>query len=273
MNLSNDPREFIDETERRKLLDAALSYSDLCREVISSTVAGGVEVNFKPDHSLVTNADLAVERAFRERVEKELPGMGILGEEFGRVHPESPYQWVIDPVDGTAEFAHGVPFWGSIIGLFYHGVPVVGVIDHADLNVRLHAAHGLGAFKNGERISLEDAEPVGTPRIGLPSRIAFMKTSDEGHVFDALASAYPDFRVLRTCLTHAYAATGQLDAALEWNVNLWDLAATCVIVEEAGGGYVCVREREHPATGMLYCAVFGRPSLVDRIVALLAAHV
>jgi fructose-1,6-bisphosphatase/inositol monophosphatase family enzyme len=273
ISMSDDPRELIDEAQRRKLLDAALSFSDLCRDVVSSTVAGGVEVSSKPDHSLVTNADLAAERAFRERVEQEFPGMGILGEEFGRARPESPYQWVIDPVDGTADFARGLPTWGSIIGLFYHGAPIVGVIDHPDLNLRLHAAHGLGAFKNGERISLEDFESAGTPRIGLPSRSNFMKTSDEGGVFDALASAYPDFRVLRTCLTHAYAATGQLDAALEWEVKFWDLAATRVIVEEAGGKYICVREREHPATGMLYCAVFGRPALVDRIVALLAAHV
>ena len=80
MSLSNDPREFIDAAERRKLLDAALSLSDLCRDVVASTVAGGVEVNSKPDHSLVTNADLAAERAeaagfHRERVDRELAAM------------------------------------------------------------------------------------------------------------------------------------------------------------------------------------------------------
>ncbi len=274
--MTDDPRALLEPSKLQALLDAALSYSDLCREVIGETMAGGIDVNTKPDQSLVTNADLAAERAFRVRLDETHPDMGVLGEEFGHTRPESDWQWVIDPVDGTSDFAHGLPIWGSIIGLFCRGQPVVGVIDHPALELRLHAAFGIGAYRNGERVSLEDFEPgrdLSTARIGMPSRCNFMNRSADGAAFDALAIAQPDFRVFRSCLTHAYAATGQLDAALEWDVNLWDIAATQIIIEEAGGRYACVRERAHPGTGMLYCAVFGRPAPVERITALLAKQV
>lgn len=271
-----DPRARIDWAERRRLLDAALRYADRCREVVSQTVRHGVEIDAKPDLSLVTNADLAAERAFRERVAADYPDMGIIGEEFGASRPQAAYQWVIDPVDGTADFARGLPTWGSIIGLFFEGAPIVGVIDHPGLDLRVHAAHGLGAYCNNERMNLEETASTGgalSGSIGLPSRSSFTRCSNDGRIFDALARAHPDFRVLRTCLSHTYAATGQLDAAVEWDANLWDLAATRVIVEEAGGRYVCVRERMQPETGMLYCAVFGRPALADRIAAMVAAHI
>ncbi len=271
-----DPRRRLHAAELRTFLDAALRYADRCRDVISKTRHKGVEVDAKPDLSLVTSADLAAERAFREAVEAEFPEMGVVGEEFGASKPKAPYKWIIDPVDGTADFARGLPTWGSIIGLFFEDSPIVGVIDHPDLGFRLHAAHGLGAYCNGERVDLEKTgsnENALSGRIGLPSRSSFTRCSKDGHVFDALARAHPDFRVLRTCLTHAYAATGQLDAALEWDANVWDLAATRVIVEEAGGSYRCVRERAHETAGVLYCAVFGRTALVDRMAAMLAAHI
>ncbi len=272
----DDPRRQLDAAELRTFLDAALRYADRCRDVISNTRNKGVEIDAKPDLSLVTSADLAAERAFREAVDAEFPQMGIVGEEFGATKPQAPFTWIIDPVDGTADFARGLPTWGSIIGLFFQGSPIVGVIDHPDLGLRVHAAHGLGAYCNGERVFLQNGKTNKSAlsgRVGLPSRSSFTRCGKDGHVFDVLARAHPDFRVLRTCLTHAYAATGQLDAALEWDANVWDLAATRVIVEEAGGSYRCVRERAHETAGVLYCAVFGRTALVDRIATMLAAHI
>ena len=272
---AGDPRRRVDAAQLQSLLRAALEYADGCREVISRIRRKGVEADAKPDLSIVTNADLAAERAFRQRVEGDFPDMGIVGEEFGVLRPQAAYQWVIDPVDGTADFARGLPTWGSIIGLFFEGAPILGVIDHPDIGIRVHAAYGHGAYCNNERIGLEETESSRralSGRIGMPSRSSFTRCNNDGHIFDALVRAHPDFRALRTCLTHTYAATGQLDAAVEWDANLWDLAATRIIVEEAGGRYVCVREREQADAAKLYCAVFGRPTLVDRIALMLAAH-
>lgn len=276
MLAGGDPRNRVDAAQLQKWLEAAIEYADGCREAISRTRGKGVEIDAKPDLSIVTNADLAAERAFRRRVERDFPDMGIIGEELGASRPQAAYQWVIDPVDGTADFARGLPTWGSIIGLFFDGAPIVGVIDHPDLGIRVHAAHGLGAHCNNARISLEETESSRSAmsgQVGLPSRSSFTRCSRDGHVFDALARAHPDFRALRTCLTHTYAATGQLDAAVEWDANLWDLAATRIIVEEAGGRYVCVREREQAGAARLYSAVFGRPALVERIAVMIAAHI
>jgi fructose-1,6-bisphosphatase/inositol monophosphatase family enzyme len=270
-----DPRRRVDAAGLERLLHAALEYADDCREVIARARREGVRTDAKADLSVVTNADLSAERAFRRRVQMDFPEMGIIGEEFGASLPHAAYQWIIDPVDGTADFACGLPTWGSIIGLFFEGAPIVGVIDHPDLDIRVHAAHGLGAYRNNERIDLEETESGrrgSSGRVGMPSRSSFIRCSTDGHVFDALVRAHPDFRVLRTCLAHTYAATGQLDASVEWDTNLWDLAATRIIVEEAGGRYVCVRERRKAEGGGLYCAVFGRPTLVDRIALMLAAH-
>lgn len=275
-NAGGDPRRRVDPAKIESLLRTALQYAERCREVISQIRGGGVEADVKPDLSIVTNADLAAERAFRERVERDFPDMGVIGEEFGVSKPDAAYQWVIDPVDGTADFAQELPTWGSIIGLFFHGVPVVGVIDHPDLGLRLHAAYGLGAHCNNKRIGLEEnvsSRSALSGRIGLPSRSSFTRCNKDGYVFDVLAREHPDFRVLRTCLAHSYAATGQLDAAVEWDANLWDMAATRILVEEAGGRYLCVRERDQEGAGKLYCAVFGRPALVARIAKMLAAHI
>lgn len=271
-----DPRQSIPAEQLQKFLQTALQYADRSREVIWQSRRQGVETDTKPDLSVVTNADFAAERVFRESVERDFPQMGIIGEEFGASRPQAAYQWVIDPVDGTADFARGLPTWGSIIGLFFQGAPIVGVIDHPDLGIRVHAAHGLGAYRNNQRIGLEEntsSRSALSGRIGIPSLSSFIRCHEDGDIFEILARTHPDFRALRTCLTHTYAATGQLDAAVEWDANLWDLAATRIIVEEAGGSYVCVRERQQPAAGKLYCAVFGRPALVGRIAALLAAHV
>ncbi len=271
-----DPRRRLNAARLRKLLEAALRYADRCRDVVSKARSEGFEIDAKPDCSIVTSADLAAERAFRQGVEKDFPEMGVIGEEFGASNPQAQFQWVIDPVDGTADFARGLPTWGSIIGLFLEGSPVAGVIDHPDLGIRVHAAYRLGAHCNDARIKLEEnamARGALSGRVGLPSRSSFTRCGKDGHVFDLLARAHPDFRVLRTCLTHAYAATGQLDAALEWDANVWDLAATRIIVEEAGGRYLCVREREVKGTGVLYCAVFGRTPLVERIATMISAHI
>lgn len=276
MPMKDDPRLLLGASDRQGLLDAALEFSEVCRDVIAHTVSGGIDINAKPDESLVTSADLAAERAFRERLEHRFPQMGVMGEEFGHTRSDSPYQWVIDPIDGTADFARGLPIWGSIIGLFYHGRPLIGVIDHPDLGLRLHAGFGLGAFSNGKKVSLDDYDSSSADaaaRLGIPSRSNFIKRSEDGKAFDRLTAAYPDFRVFRSCLSHAYATTGQLDAALEWDVNLWDLAATQILIEEAGGRYISLRERDHSGTGMLYCAVFGRRSLVERIAGLMSAQI
>jgi histidinol-phosphatase len=265
-----DPRDAIPEAEREHHLSQALAFADTCREVIAAVIRSGFEVSAKLDESLVTTADIEAERAFRAAVEVAYPQAGILGEEFGISRPDAALRWVIDPIDGTAEFARRLPFYGTIIGLFQGEAPLAGVIDHPALGIRCHAARGLGFFWNGERMVLEDLSPsvpAAQIRLGLPSRIGFERRGSDGDVFEALTRAFPNVRTFHTCIAHAAAAAGSLDATVEWDVPLWDVGATRILVEEAGGRYLCLRERAHPQHGTLYTAVFGRPRVVEAVAA------
>ena len=264
-----DVREEIDADRRRELLDAALELADRCAETTASIVKSGFVVSKKADASLVTTADVETERTFRKLVEERFPDMGVLGEELGTSNKGADFRWIIDPIDGTAEFARHVPVYGCIIGLHYKELPLLGVIDHQGMGIRCHAAYGLGAFANGERLRIDDCGPGeggAEARIGLPSLAGFLRPTDSSSIFKAIVDAYPKFRAYHTCYAHTLAVTGGLDVAMEWDTPLWDLAATQILVEEAGGRFRWVRKTEAPGEGHFYSAVFGKPELVDRLV-------
>ena len=127
-------------------LDLALELADLADAVsLARFRAVDLDVQTKPDRTPVTEADLAVERAIRDRLAEARPGDGILGEEFG-TEGDSTRQWIIDPIDGTANFLRGVPVWGTLIALAVDGVPVVGVASSPAMGRRWWAARGHGAW-------------------------------------------------------------------------------------------------------------------------------
>jgi len=270
--VTTDPRDALSLQEREGWLRAALELRDVCRDVVRGVMAAGFEVDAKSDASLVTTADIEAERAFRLQVDERHPETGVLGEEFGPARPDADLVWVIDPIDGTAEFANHIPLWGTIIGLWLRGQPLVGIIDHPALGTCLHAAHGLGAWRDGERVTLADLEsaaPATLRRLGAPSRFAFVKFSDESDVYGALTRTHPNCRTFHTCYAHTCAASGGLDASVEWNVPLWDIGATRVCIEEAGGRFEQVREVERSGIGALHSVVFGRPRMVEEVAATL----
>jgi fructose-1,6-bisphosphatase/inositol monophosphatase family enzyme len=268
-----DIREEVPAERRRELLDAALELADLCAQTTASIVATGFDVSKKADESLVTTADVETEKAFRARVQERFPDMGVLGEELGESNQGADFRWVIDPVDGTAEFARHVPLYGCIIGLHYKSVPLLGVIDHQAMNIRAHAAFGLGAFANGVRLNIDDGEPAqegAGARIGLPSMSAFLSPTDSRAVFDAIVAEYPNFRAYHTCYAHTLVAMGGLDAAMEWGTPLWDLAATQILIEEAGGRYIEINQIDVPGKGRFHSAVYGNSVVAEHLAEIIA---
>jgi len=269
----SDIREEVPAERRRELLDAALELTDLCAETTASIVATGFDVSKKADESLVTTADVETEKAFRARVQERFPDMGVLGEELGESNEGADFRWVIDPIDGTAEFARHVPLYGCIIGLHYKGLPLLGVIDHRAMDIRAHAAFGLGAFADGVRLNIADGEPAqegAGARIGLPSMSSFLSPTDSRAVFEAIVAEYPNFRAYHTCYAHTLVAMGGLDAAMEWGTPLWDLAATQILVEEAGGRYIEVNQIDISGKGRFHSAVYGKPVVVERLVRIIS---
>ncbi len=251
---------------------AALNLLDTSRTIITHALQQGFRVDKKADASFVTSVDLDVEQQLRRGITQHFPDHGILGEEFPPHRPDAAYQWIMDPIDGTEDFAQGIPTFGTILALYYHGHPLVAVLDHPRLDVRVWAGYGLGTHKNDQRIKLSElpaAATDGSERVMLGARANFMRYRDDGHCFDVVARTHPNVRIYRTCYAHACVATGSADAMVEYHVRRWDIAATRLLLEEAGGRYVALQEFIAPDGGTVYSAVFGKPALVERLVTLL----
>lgn len=268
-------------TDRRREISAldlghyharALALADEARRIVRSALATGFEVQRKPDGSFVTSADFKVEERLRALIQQQFPDHGVVGEEYAPVFPDAAFQWILDPIDGTEDFVQRVPTFGTIIGLHYHGRPIVGVIDHPLLDLRVSAAYGLGGWKNGERLRLMDLDPAaitGNERVVLSARANFTRYADDGRHFDAITRTFPNHRIYRSCFAHTLAATGQADATVDYGNRLWDVAASQILIEEAGGKYALVQDLDVPQVGRIYSAVFGKPALVDRLTALM----
>jgi fructose-1,6-bisphosphatase/inositol monophosphatase family enzyme len=257
----------LDERARQEYLDFALDLIPRTRAAIRSRL-GRLTVEVKPDASLVTDVDKAVEALLREVIAARFPAHGILGEEFGHTQPEAAFQWILDPIDGTDNLAHDIPTYGTIIALHHEGTPLVGVIDHPALDLTYCATRGLGAFRNGQCLSIAPPDPLAPLAREIVATTApenFARSQDLP-IFDAICRAFPNMRIYRDCFAQTRAAQGSVGAMVEFNVKLWDIAAVPVLVEEAGGKYVRVRERDG-----VYSAVFGKPAVVDALLPILGA--
>jgi len=250
---------------------AAIELAEEARRIVTPAVERGFEVETKPDASLVTDVDHAVERRLRELIGRWFPDHGVIGEEYPPTHPESAFRWILDPIDGTEEFIHGIPTFGTMLALHHQGVPLVGVIDHPALDLRVHAGVGLGTYRNGRPIRLADA-PASTPpeaiRLVLSARLNFTRHVDEGHLFEAVTRAYPNHRIYRAAYAHTAVVTGAADAMVDMHNRVWDLAPSQVLVEEAGGRYAVVRDFSISDGDRFLSAVFGKPAIVERLVTL-----
>lgn len=251
---------------------AAVELAAEARRIVRPALERGFGVETKPDRSLVTDVDHAVERRLRELIGRWFPDHGILGEEYPPARPESAFQWILDPIDGTEEMVHGIPTFGTMLALHHGGVPLVGVIDHPALDLMVDAGVGLGTRKNGWPIRLAEAPASARPegvRLVLSARLNFTRHVDEGHLFEALTRAYPNHRIFRAAYAHTAVVTGAADAMVDMHNQVWDLAPSQVLIEEAGGRYAVVGDFVGPDGGRVLSAVFGRPAVVDDLVALL----
>jgi len=249
---------------------AAVEMAGEARRIVRTALAEGFEVETKPDRSPVTDVDRAVERRLRELIGRWFPGHGVIGEEYPPAAPESAFQWIMDPIDGTEEFVHGIPTFGTMLALHHRGTPLVGVIDHPALDVMVSAGVGAGAWRNGQRIRLADpppAVPADAVRLVLSARLNFMR-HDEGHLFEAVTRAYPNHRIYRAAYAHTAVVSGAADVMVDMHNHVWDLAPSQVLVEEAGGRYAVVRDFTAADGGRVMSAVFGKPALVDRVLPL-----
>ncbi|MCK2027168.1 histidinol phosphatase [Microbacterium sp. SSW1-47] len=199
--------------------------------------AADLEISTKADRSHVTDADLATERAVRSILESERPDDGIFGEEFG-AQGATDRQWIIDPIDGTANFLRGVPLWGTMIALAVDGVPQVGVVSMPALGRRWWAAAGDGAWTavDGEerRLTVSAVSSLDDASVSFQS---IAQWRDAGHLDALLRLSDRVWRDRAYGDVYAYMllAEGRLDMVAEFDVKEYDIAAAVAIVREAGG--------------------------------------
>ena len=212
-------------------LDFALGLADLADSISAPRFrARDLAIDVKPDLSPVTDADRAVERALRERLEVERQGEAVLGEEEGG-DTDASTRWVLDPIDGTKNFSRGIPIWATLIALERDGEVVLGVASAPGLGRRWWAERGAGAFADGEAIH------VSRIRRMEDAVFSFTRTNllaERGSELDLVRRAW-HARTFSDCWQHLLVAEGSVDAAIDPELNPWDIAALRVIVEEAGG--------------------------------------
>lgn len=185
--------------------------------------AADLQIQRKPDLTPVTDADRAVERALREMVGDRRPGEGVFGEEDGGAPAE--VRWIVDPIDGTKNFARGVPIWATMLALQRGNEIVCGVVSAPALGHRWWAARGEGAFCDGAPISVSSVERLADASV----------CASTARDLQALEASTWHIRALGDFWQHVLVAEGALDAAADTRLNLWDFAALLPIVEEAGG--------------------------------------
>jgi histidinol-phosphatase len=229
-------------------------------------------VSQKPDRTPVTDADQAVERSIRTGIEHARPGDAILGEEYG-TEGDSVRQWIIDPIDGTANFLRGVPIWGTLISLAIDRVPVVGVVSAPALGRRWWAATGHGAWTQ---------EHGGQPRSLTVSGVSDLSDASlsynsmagwdgVGRLNDVvrLARGVWRSRAIGDMWSYMLLAEGALDIVGEFDLQPYDMAALIPIIQEAGGRFTSVAGDPGPWSGS---ALATNGLLHDAVLAVLEAR-
>jgi histidinol-phosphatase len=249
-------------------LNDALRFIERSRKAILDISKTSFRAELKDDNSYLTAADTMAERVLREAIQARFPQHEILGEEFAGQEDSAGYLWTIDPIDGTQNFVHGIPTYGTILSLRHEGQAIVGVVDHPAMGLTYYGAKGCGAFCNGERIHIVDSllpqgldanEIIGTATRGMFER------SGEGKLLDAFMQLHGATRIYYDVFATTQAIHGRLGAHVEFNVVLWDMSPTKLLVEEAGGAYEELRRWKDTKGQTRYSIIFGKPSVVAQV--------
>ena len=186
---------------------------------------------------LVTEVDRASERLIHRVIARRFPDHGFVGEERTRTNPESPYQWIVDPIDGTTNFVHGVPVFAVSIALAWRGKPVAGVIYDPMRRETFTAANGAGAWLNRRRIRVSSNKRLADSLLSTGFSARFREHPGPYlRWFKAFQMrCHAVRRIGCTTLSLAYVACGREDGFFERDLWPWDVAAGIVLVQEAHG--------------------------------------
>lgn len=224
-------------TAKEELLQFAIYVARSAGKKTLSHFQKGVHVDRKEDNTPVTIADREAEEWMRERISEKYPDHGIIGEEYGTTGNDKSIQWILDPIDGTHSFVHGIPLYTTLIGVTIDGEPEIGVIYAPATNELCEAAMGFGARYNGQDCHVGDIRSMREATLLSTDVTTIREEGVDKQFFELL----DDCRLHRTwgdAYGHMMVATGRADVMFDPVLNIWDAAPLLPIMHEAGGVFI-----------------------------------
>jgi histidinol-phosphatase len=217
-------------------LRAALEAADAASKIAVSLYRHNLEVRIKEDKSPVTEADVRCEIAIRDILESRFPSYGFYGEETGERDAGAENLWLVDPIDGTKAFVREYPFFSTQIALLRAGEIVLGVSQAPVYGELAYAERGAGAYLDGSPISVSRTSEIGAAALSA-GNLKSLASGPRWPRYGRLVAAVNRIRGYGDFLHYHLLAAGKIDAVVETDVNILDIAACAAIVTEAGGRF------------------------------------
>ena len=217
-------------------LQAALDAAERAAGIARSLYQHNIEVRIKADKSPVTEADVRCENAIREVLESRFPSYGFFGEETTARGMDAENLWLVDPIDGTKAFVREYPMFSTQIALLRRGEIVLGVSSAPVYGEIAFAERGYGAFLNGAALAVSHIDELEAATLSS-GNLKTLASSSHWNRYGALVARVNRIRGYGDFLHYHLLAAGKIDAVLESDVNILDIAACVAIVSEAGGHF------------------------------------
>jgi histidinol-phosphatase len=215
-------------------LRAALEAARAADAIIGGLYRSNITVEIKADRSPVTAADRQAEAAIHAVLKRHFPGYGFYGEETGKHDMQADYLWLVDPLDGTKSFVRDTPFFSTQIALMHRGRLVLGVSSACAYGELAWAERGQGAWLNGQRMQVSAVQQLDQAILST-GNLKTLAAAPQWQRYGELVQRVNRIRGYGDFLHYHLLARGALDVVIESDVNILDIAALVVIVEEAGG--------------------------------------
>jgi histidinol-phosphatase len=217
-------------------LKAALDAADRAADIARALFQHNIEVRIKADKSPVTEADVRCEIAIREILEARFPSHGFFGEETGSRDANAESVWLVDPIDGTKAFVREYPMFSTQIALMRRGEIVLGVSSAPVYGELSFAERGCGAYLNGKAVTVSQVATIESAALSS-GNMKTLATGSQWARYGALIAQVSRIRGYGDFLHYHLLASGKIDAVIETDVNILDIAACVAIVNEAGGRF------------------------------------
>ena len=217
-----------------KELVTAIDASNAAARLIRSYFKGNFNVDIKDDMTPVTEVDIKAENTIKDIILNAFPDYGFYGEETCRENKNSEYTWLVDPIDGTKGFVRGYPFFSTQIALMHHGEIILGVSNAPIFDEIIFAEKGKGAWMNNKQIHISNTKDIVSSTIST-GNLKTIALSENWMNLGKIVSKADRIRGYGDFYHYHLLASGKIDVVIESDVNILDVAALSLIIEESGG--------------------------------------